>query len=200
MKKIVAATQNTGKLRELRFIMRDWPIEILSLADIGLEDLDVEETGTSFVENALIKARAVKQQTEHAVLSDDSGLCVDALNGEPGIYSARFGGDVPFSEKRQMLLRLMSNEHNRKAHFMCAIALIDTTGHEVTAEGRVDGVVAKAERGEHGFGYDAIFQITDGRTFGEIEFEEKHAMSHRYEALCQLREKLEHEENFGIFR
>lgn len=200
MKKIVAATQNTGKLRELRFIMRDWPVVILSLADIGLEDLDVEETGTSFVENALIKARAVKQQTPHAVLSDDSGLCVDALNGEPGIYSARFGGDVPFSEKRQMLLRLMANEHNRKAHFMCAIALIDAGGHEVTAEGRVDGMVAKTERGEHGFGYDAIFQITDGRTFGEIEFEEKHAMSHRYEALRQLREKLEHEEDFGIFR
>lgn len=199
MKKIVAATKNTGKLKELRYILRDWPIELVSLDDIGLEDVDMPETGTSFSDNALQKARAIKQHTDLAVLSDDSGLCVDALNGEPGIYSARFGGDVPFSEKRQQILNLLNWENDRKAHFMCAIALIDEAGHEITAEGRVDGVIAREERGQHGFGYDAIFQLPDGRTFGEIEFEEKHNMSHRYWALEALREALEDDETFRIF-
>lgn len=200
MRKIVAATKNTGKLKELRYIMRDWPLEILSLDDVGLGDLEITETGTSFEENALQKARQVKEHTEYAVLSDDSGMCVDALNGEPGIYSARFGGDVPFSDKRQQLLRLMNWESDRKAHFMCAIAIIDEDGHEITSEGRVDGQIAREERGEHGFGYDAIFQVPDGRTFGEIEFEEKHHMSHRYFALTEMYEKLQDDKTLRILR
>ena len=200
MRKIVAATKNTGKLKELRYIMRDWPLEILSLDDVGLGDLEITETGTSFEENALQKARQVKEHTEYAVLSDDSGMCVDALNGEPGIYSARFGGDVPFSDKRQQLLRLMNWESDRKAHFMCAIAIIDEAGHEITSEGRVDGQIAREERGEHGFGYDAIFQVPDGRTFGEIEFEEKHHMSHRYFALTEMYEKLQDDKTLRILR
>lgn len=200
MRKIVAATKNTGKLKELRYIMRDWPLEILSLDDVGLGDLEITETGTSFEENALQKARQVKEHTEYAVLSDDSGMCVDALNGEPGIYSARFGGDVPFSDKRQQLLRLMNWESDRKAHFMCAIAIIDEAGHEITSEGRVDGQIAREERGEHGFGYDAIFQVPDGRTFGEIEFEEKHNMSHRYFALTEMYEKLQDDKTLRILR
>ncbi|HHT21108.1 MAG TPA: RdgB/HAM1 family non-canonical purine NTP pyrophosphatase [Tissierellia bacterium] len=199
MRKIVAATKNTGKLAELRYIMRDWPLEVLSLQDIGLEDLEITETGTSFEENALQKARQVKAKTDYAVLSDDSGMCVDALNGEPGIYSARYGGDVPFSEKRQQLLRLMNWESDRKAHFMCAIAIIFEDGQEFTAEGRVDGQIAREERGEHGFGYDAIFQLADGRTFGEIEFEEKHNMSHRYLALKQMYEKLQDDKALRLF-
>lgn len=199
MRKIVVATKNTGKLKEIQYIMRDWPLELISLEDVGLADLDIAETGTSFEANALQKARAVKQHTDHAVISDDSGLSVDALNGEPGIYSARFGGDIPFSEKRQQLIDLLNWEKDRKAHFTCAIALIDEQGNEITAEGRIDGVIAKEERGDHGFGYDAIFQVPDGRTFGEIEFEEKHNMSHRYQALEALREKLQDDENIRIF-
>lgn len=200
MKKIVAATQNTGKLQELKYIMRDWPVEVLSLADVGLGDVDVDETGLTFEENALIKARAVKELTDYMVMSDDSGLCVDALNGEPGIYSARFGGDVPFSEKRQMLLRLMDGESNRKANFTCTVALINEDGQEMTGTGIVDGTISLEERGEHGFGYDAIFQANDGRTYGEIEFEEKHNQSHRYHALQDLKEKLHDDKDFGVFR
>ena len=199
MRKIVVATKNTGKLKEIQYIMRDWPLELISLEDVGLADLDIAETGTSFEANALQKARAVKQHTDHAVISDDSGLSVDALNGEPGIYSARFGGDIPFSEKRQQLIDLLNWEKDRKAHFTCAIALIDEQGNEITAEGRIDSVIAKEERGDHGFGYDAIFHVPDGRTFGEIEFEEKHNMSHRYHALEALREKLQDDENIRIF-
>lgn len=134
MRKIVVATKNTGKLKEIQYIMRDWPLELISLEDVGLADLDIAETGTSFEANALQKARAVKQHTDHAVISDDSGLSVDALNGEPGIYSARFGGDIPFSEKRQQLIDLLNWEKDRKAHFTCAIALIDEQGNEITAE------------------------------------------------------------------
>lgn len=200
MRKIVAATKNTGKLKELQYILRDWPVEVVSLTDLGLDDIDMPETGTSFEENALQKARVIKEHTEYAVLSDDSGLCVEALNGEPGIYSARFGGDVPFSDKRAQILHLLRWENNRRAHFMCAIALIDEAGNEITSEGRVNGVIAQSDRGEHGFGYDAIFEVADGRTFSEIEFEEKHNMSHRYFAIKALREALEHDEAFDFFR
>lgn len=199
MKKIVAATQNTGKLKELRYIMRDWPVEVLSLKDIGLEDLEVEETGDTFEENALIKARAITPFTDYFILSDDSGLCVDALNGEPGIYSARFGGEVDFSKKRALILELMKEKSNRRANFTCTIAIINPNGKEAVATGVVYGEIAQTERGEHGFGYDAIFQAKDGRTFGEIEFEEKHNASHRYLALEAMKEKLIHDEDFGLF-
>lgn len=200
MRKIVVATQNTGKLKELRYILRDWPVELLSLDDVGLADIEIEETGRSFEANALQKAQAVKAHTEYMVLSDDSGLCVDALNGEPGIYSARFGGDVDFAEKRAMIIDLTRFENDRRAFFVCAVALIDEEGNEVVAEARLEGQVAREERGEHGFGYDAIFQIEDGRTFGEVEFEEKHGMSHRFLAVQELREKLKDDPNIDLFR
>lgn len=195
MRAIVAATQNPGKLKELKYIMRNWPVQVLSIAEAGLREEEVEETGTTFEENALIKARALREQTELAVLSDDSGLCVHALDDGPGIYSARFGGDVPFSEKRRLLLELMQDVTERSARFVCAIALIDEQGREHVALGSVEGVIAQEERGEWGFGYDALFELPDGRTFGEIPFEEKHDLSHRYHALQAMKERLDHEDD-----
>lgn len=175
--------------------MRAWPFEVLSIQEAGLEEEEIEESGATFAENALIKARALREKTKLAVLSDDSGLCVKALNDGPGIYSARFGGEVPFPEKRRLLLKQLEHTKDRAAYFMCAIAFIDERGQERVALGRVDGTISVEERGEWGFGYDAVFELPDGRTFGQIPFEEKHAMSHRYHALEALKKQLEHEDN-----
>ncbi len=188
MQKImVAATGNAGKLKEFRAVLRDYTV--LSEREAGFSG-DVEETGSTFAENALIKARAVCRATGLAALADDSGLCVEALGGAPGVYSARYsgGGDA---ENRRLLLKNMQGVSNRRAAFVCAIALCFPDGCLITAEGKTEGSILTEERGENGFGYDSLFLSDDlNKSFGEASDEEKNAVSHRGRALRALEAKL----------
>ena len=184
--KIIAATGNAHKLREIREILKKH--EILSAKEAGFCG-EVEETGKTFPENALIKARAVCKATGFPALADDSGLCVDALMGAPGVYSARYsgGGDA---ENRRLLLENMQGVKDRTAHFCCAVALVFPDGRELTAEGRTYGAILTECRGAGGFGYDSLFLSDDlGVSFAEASEEEKNAVSHRGRALAAL-EKL----------
>ena len=183
---VVAATGNVHKLKEIREIFSDW--HILSEREAGFSG-EVEETGTTFVENALIKARAVCKATGLPALADDSGLCVDALGGAPGVKSARYsgGGDA---ENRALLLKNMAGVKDRGAHFACAVALVFPDGRELTAEGVSYGEILHEERGTGGFGYDSLFYSADlKKSFAEATEAEKNAVSHRGRALAAL-EKL----------
>lgn len=185
--KIVAATGNAHKLREIREILPAF--EIVSLTETGYYG-EIEETGKSFLENALIKARAVASALHLPALADDSGLCVDALGGAPGIFTARYsgGGD---QENRALLLKNLAGEKDRSAHFCCAVALVFPDGRTYTAEGRTYGVILGSERGEGGFGYDPLFFSEElGMTFAEADEAQKNAVSHRGRALRALKELL----------
>lgn len=185
--KIVAATGNAHKLQEFRSILQG--AEILSQSEAGFYG-EVEETGATFAENALIKAQAVARATGLAALADDSGLCVDALGGAPGVYSARYsGGDD--RANRVLLLKNLEGTENRAAHFACAIALVFPDGRRVESEGKTYGHILTEERGQNGFGYDCLFWSDDLRkTFAEASEEEKNAVSHRGRALQALKEKI----------
>lgn len=185
--KVVAATGNRHKLKEFREIFPDW--DIVSEKEAGFSG-EVEETGESFLENALLKARAVCRATGQPALADDSGIVVDALGGAPGVHSARYsGGDD--ADNRALLLKNMQNAANRDAHFTSAIALVFPDGREVTAEGSTFGTILREERGSSGFGYDCLFYSSDlKKSFGEATDEEKNSVSHRGRALAALREKL----------
>ncbi len=185
--KLVAATGNAHKLHEMRQILQGF--EIVSAAEAGFAG-EIAEMGKSFLENALIKARAVAAATRLPALADDSGLCVDALGGAPGIFSARYsgGGD---RENRALLLKNLAGKADRRAHFCCAVALVFPDGRTVTAEGRTEGVILEKERGEGGFGYDPLFLSDDLKmSFAEASEEQKNAVSHRGRALVALRELL----------
>lgn len=185
--KLVAATGNQHKLKEIREILTDY--EIISAREAGFEG-DVEETGTTFLENALLKAHAVCAATGLPALADDSGLCVEALGGAPGVYSARYsgGGDA---ENRALLLKNLHGVGNRGAYFSCAIALVFPDGREFTSEGRSYGTIIEEERGSNGFGYDPLFLSNElKKTFAEASEEEKNAVSHRGRALRALEEQL----------
>ena len=187
--KIVAATTNAGKLAEIRTILSDF--EIVSAAEVGFHD-DVEETGTTFIENALLKARAVCRVTGLPALGDDSGLCVDALDGAPGIYSARYSGQGMVAN-RQLLLANLKDQTNRAAHFNCAVALVYPDGREFTAEGQTYGTITTAEQGANGFGYDCLFFSDElGKTFAMSTADEKNAVSHRGRALKNLLAVIKH--------
>ena len=181
-RRIVLATLNPGKVRELTRLLGDLPIELVSLAEVPGATLPTE-TGETYVENPLIKARAVHRLTRHAVLADDSGLEVDALGGAPGLHSARFGGPGLDDAGRVTLLleRLSAVPSGRRsARFRCVIALVDEAGREHTVEGVAEGEIAAAPRGTGGFGYDPVFFHPPlGRTFGELTEEEKERVSHR---------------------
>ena len=185
--KVVAATGNRHKLKEFREIFPDW--DIVSEKEAGFSG-EVEETGESFLENALLKARAVCRATGQPALADDSGIVVDALGGAPGVHSARYsGGDD--ADNRALLLQNMQNAANRDAHITSAIALVFPDGREVTAEGSTFGTILREERGSSGFGYDCLFYSSDlKKSFGEATDEEKNSVSHRGRALAALREKL----------
>lgn len=184
---IVAATGNAHKLKEIRAILPDF--EILSEKEAGF-DGEVEETGATFIENALIKARAVSQATGKPALADDSGLCVEALGGAPGVFSARYSGGND-ADNRALLLKNMQDKAVRNAYFASAVALVFPDGKEVIAEGRTHGKILYAESGENGFGYDPLFYSDDlGKSFGEATDEEKNGVSHRGRALRDLAEKL----------
>ncbi len=193
--KIIAATSNQGKVREIKSIFSGEAFEILSMKEAGIER-DIEENGTTFEENALIKARAIARLCDCAVLSDDSGLCVDALNGAPGIYSARYAGENATDQERvEKLLEELVNVKDRRAKFVGACALVYPDGKELVGIGEVYGTIGFEPKGENGFGYDPIF-ISDElkKTFSEATEEEKNSISHRKRALMDLYNKMRNEE------
>jgi XTP/dITP diphosphohydrolase len=194
MRALLLATTNRHKLDEYRAIFSTLPFILLSLADIQ-PGMDVEETGTTFLENAELKARAYAQATGMLSLADDSGLEIDALGGAPGVYSARFAGvDTPYAERFRLLLEQLQGipPQQRTARFRCVISVAEPSGYCRSVEGMVEGVVADTPRGEQGFGYDPIFLIPEsGKTFAELPSEQKNRISHRGRAARKARELLE---------
>lgn len=189
--KFVLASHNPGKIREMSEILGKLGVEVVSPKDLGIT-VDVEETGTTFAENAMLKAKAICEAAGLPAIADDSGLCVDALNGGPGVYSARYGGEELDDKGRYMLLLSnMRGQTTRAAHFACAIACAFPNGDTLTAEGRCDGTIAFAPLGEGGFGYDPVFFIPEfKKTFGQLSAEEKSTISHRGRALRAFAEQL----------
>ena len=196
---MVFATGNEGKMKEIRMIMGDVCEEILSMKEAGVR-IDIEENGASYEENAMIKARAAAAHVNDVVLADDSGLEIDYLNGEPGIYSARYmGEDTPYSVKNAELLRRMEGapEEKRTARFVCAIAAVFPDGREAAVRAAVEGRIGYEEKGSNGFGYDPIFYVPElGKTTAELSEEEKNQISHRGKALRLMKEKFFRAEGF----
>ena len=194
MEKIIFATGNEGKMREVRMILQDLGVEILSLKEAGI-DAEVEENGTTFEENAVIKAEAIMKMTGEIVLADDSGLEVDALNKEPGIYSARYMGyDTSYHIKNKSLIDRLEGKtgEERSARFVCVIAAAFPDGRILTTRGTMEGQIGYEERGENGFGYDPIFYLPEyGCYSAELPLEEKNKLSHRGKALRLMKAKLE---------
>jgi len=184
--KVVIATHNPGKLTELRDLLAPYGVEAVSAGELGLPE--PEETGATFIENARIKARAATQATGLPAFADDSGLAVDALNGEPGIYSARRAGPKKdFAAAMQTIEDKLSGSPNRNAQFVAALCLAWPDGHTEDFEARVDGTLVWPPRGDKGFGYDPIF-VPDGhvKTFGEMSGDEKLPLTHRARAFEKL--------------
>lgn len=190
--KIVAATKNNGKIREIKRIFKDMNIDVVSMEDEDFDDIEVEESGDTFQKNALIKARAVAMLTDDIVLADDSGLCVDALDGRPGIFSARYAGEnATDKDKINKLLHEMDGKVDRSAKFVTAVAVILPDGTELVTTGEVSGHILTEPAGENGFGYDPIFYCDElGKTFAQADGDEKNSVSHRARALKAMYEKL----------
>jgi len=187
--KLVIASHNPGKVREIDALLREHGIEAVSAAELDLPE--PEETGTSFVANAELKARAAADLSGLPALADDSGLCVEALGGDPGIFSARWAGESKDFDAAMALVEQRVQESGpdapRDAHFVCALALAWPDGHVEWFEGRVDGHLVWPPRGENGFGYDGMFvREGDTQSFGEMVPDAKHAISHRADAFRQL--------------
>ena len=189
--KLIIASNNAHKLVEIKAILGGAFGEILSLREAGIEHETIED-GHSFAENAEKKAREIMEISGCCALADDSGLCVDALGGAPGIYSARYAGvHGNDAANRKKLLEVLDRTEQRAAHFACSIALVYPDGRIVRAEGRVEGVIARSEAGQNGFGYDPVFYLPEyGCTMAQLEPEEKNAISHRSRALHALLEQL----------
>ena len=192
MKKIVLASKNSDKLKEIRLALKSLPVEILSLADF--DDMpDAVEDGLTFEDNALIKARFFASRTKLACLADDSGLEVDALGGLPGVHSARFAGyhadDNTNNQKLVDELKKIGVTRS-KANYRCVLAFVDTDGTEIVTSGTVDGTIKLVPKGNGGFGYDPYFYITESRTMAEISPAEKNSISHRGAALEKMILKL----------
>ena len=192
--KLAIATNNAHKLQEIRAILSGQFDELLSLKDLGI-DVDVEETGTTLEENALLKARTIQAICHIPTLADDTGLMVDALGGAPGVYSARYAGEEHNdASNRALLLKNLQNEQNRNAHFATVIAIVYPSGDFITSKGRVEGEILREERGNEGFGYDSLFYSYElKKTFAEASQEEKNSVSHRGRALRDMLEKLQNE-------
>jgi XTP/dITP diphosphohydrolase len=181
--KFVLASHNRGKLKEMQEILGTLGVEVVLQSDLGL-DLEPEENGATFLENAAIKAKAVMEASGLPAIADDSGLCVDALNGAPGVYSARYGGLDDDAARYRLLLNNLRGATSRAAHFHCAVVCCFPNGDTVTAEGDCPGTIAFAPMGEGGFGYDPVFFVPELRkTFAQLTAEEKNAISHRGNAL-----------------
>lgn len=191
--KVLVASNNKGKLKEFNKILGELGIECISMNDAGI-DIDVEETGTTFLENAKIKAEAIYKIAKIPTVSDDSGLCVDALGGEPGVYSARYAGEHGNDEKNnEKLLANLKNipPEKRTARFMSVVYLVLDDNTAISAQGTAEGFIIDEPKGENGFGYDPIFfSPTLEKTFAQASVEEKNAISHRGSALRELKRKL----------
>jgi len=190
---MIFATGNEGKMREIRMIMADVCQDIKSMKEAGIR-LEIEENGSTYEENALIKARAVAACADDMVLADDSGLEIDCLNGEPGVYSSRYlGEDTSYRVKNADLISRLEGvpEEKRTARFVCAIAAVLPDGREITVRASVEGRIGYEEKGSGGFGYDPIFYVPElGRTTAELTEEEKNQISHRGKALRLMKEEL----------
>lgn len=186
----ILASNNKGKLREMKAILNATGAEVVSQSEAGLH-FEAEETGTTFAENALIKAQAACKALHEPAIADDSGLCVEALSGAPGVYSARYGGCASDSERVALLLKNLGDSENRKAKFVSCIACVFPDGGVLTAHGECEGTITTAPRGENGFGYDPVFEVSGtGKTMAELTEEEKNSVSHRGRALKIFQEKL----------
>ena len=190
--KLVLASKNKKKLTEMNDILSQLGIEVCSEAEAGV-DVDVEETGTTFEENSLLKARAVMEASGLPAIADDSGLCVDALGGAPGVYSARYGGEgLDDIQRYRLLLENMRGQMPRTARFVSVITCCFPNGDVISARGECPGTIAFAPMGEGGFGYDPVFFIPGlKKTFAQLTPEEKNAISHRGKALELFKAKLE---------
>lgn len=192
MEKLVLASKNPHKLEELSQILQSLGIEVLLESQVGV-DVDVEETGTTFEENAALKARAVCAASGMPAVADDSGLCVTALGGGPGVYSARYGGEgLDDIQRYRLVLENLQGQLDRSAKFVSCICCAFPNGDLVTARGECPGMIAYSPRGESGFGYDPVFLIPEKKkTFAEMSPEEKSAISHRGKALVEFKTELE---------
>lgn len=194
IRKIILASNNKHKIEEIKSIFKNFPYEIISLKEAGI-DIDVIEDGETFEENAYKKAKEIMDVSGEATLADDSGLEVFALDGKPGVYSARFGGEHGNDRKNNLkLLELLKNtpEEERGAQFVSVIVLLTPGRDKIVARGEVKGVIGYEEKGENGFGYDPLFIIPElNKTFAELIAEEKNSISHRARALDVLKNKLE---------
>ncbi|GFI09656.1 dITP/XTP pyrophosphatase [Lachnospiraceae bacterium] len=190
---IIFATGNEGKMKEIRLILEDLGAEILSLKDAGI-NIEIQEDAKTFEENAVIKAREVMRATGALVLADDSGLEIDYLNGEPGVYSARYlGEDTSYRIKNQNLIDRLEGvpDEQRTARFVCVIAAAFPDGRIITARGAIEGIIGYEERGEGGFGYDPIFWLPEyGCSTAELTMEKKNELSHRGKALREMKNEL----------
>ena len=197
MEKLTFATGNEGKMREVRLILQDLGFPVLSMKEAGVS-LDIEENGTTFAENAMIKARAVWEKTGGIVLADDSGLVVDYLGGEPGVYSARYmGEDTSYEIKNRNIIERLANAEGkeRSARFVCNIAAVLEDGRVIQREAYMEGLIAKEPAGNGGFGYDPILYLPEfGKTSAELTMEEKNQISHRGKALEAMKKALKEEE------
>ncbi|MFJ5768410.1 XTP/dITP diphosphatase [Psychrobacillus sp. NPDC093180] len=194
MKKIIIATKNKGKAKDFEALFGPLGYEVLTLHDVA-DDMDVEETGTTFEENALLKATALANRLKTMVIADDSGLEIDALDGRPGIYSARYAGEEKSDEANidKVLEELRDiKESERTARFVCAIAVVSPTSELFTVRGACEGVIASERKGTNGFGYDPIFFVpSENKMMAELTAEEKGAISHRGNALQLLAANLD---------
>lgn len=192
MKKIIFATENEGKMREIREVLSDLDAQVLSMKEAGVE-ADIVEDGETFEDNAIIKARTVCALTGEIVLADDSGLEIDALNKEPGVYSARYMAGSPYSEKNAALLKRLEGvpDEKRTARFVCAAAVAFPDGRVKTVRGVMEGRISHEPKGTNGFGYDPIFYLPEyGCTSAELSMEEKNRISHRGKALRLIKKEL----------
>lgn len=192
---VILASNNENKLKEIKTKLNPFGIEVVSQKEAGF-DIDVEETGTTFSENAILKAEAIYKMANKPVISDDSGLEIDALNGEPGIYSARYAGEnATDADKINKVLNLMkdvTDENKRTARFKCAICYIDNNGEKHIFEQSCEGVIATETHGDNGFGYDPIFMVGE-KSFAELSSDEKNLISHRGKAVKELVEYLKNQ-------
>lgn len=197
MEKIIFATKNIGKIKEVKAILADLPFEIISMQEAGI-DIEVIEDGETFTQNALKKATEIARVSGKITLADDSGLEIDFLGKQPGVHSARYLGEqTPYSQKNNHILQLMQNvpDENRTARFVCAIAAVFPSGKALTTIDTIEGMIAHEIKGENGFGYDPIFFVPElQKTTAELSPEQKNTISHRGKALKKMKDLLKKEE------
>ena len=191
MKKIIFATTNENKIREVNMMMEGFDVELIPMSDMGI-DVEIEETGTTFEENAIIKAKAICEMTGEIALADDSGLEVDYLDGAPGVYSSRFlGEDTPYEIKNDYIIEKLKDAKGkeRSARFACAMAMVFPNGDVETCYGTIEGLIGYEQKGTNGFGYDPIVYVPEYEmTTGEMTPQLKNSISHRGKALEQMKE------------